>query len=165
MDTYLVDSAVYVGYSFGARLGWNIARDLPHRIDRVVLGGFPYRLRLPELDIPTLEAHIAQSASVAGTAERDYLRLTERLPENDPLALLAFTLGARVELRRDVDTTTPPPQPILFAVGSLDPLRSGAEELVAAVPGSQFVEIPGRHHFNAPGSRVFREAGVGFLGA
>ncbi len=41
MDTYLVDDAFYLGYSLGARVGWEVARELPHRIGRAVLGGVP----------------------------------------------------------------------------------------------------------------------------
>lgn len=41
MDTYLVDDAFYVGYSLGARVGWEVVRELPHRIGRAVLGGVP----------------------------------------------------------------------------------------------------------------------------
>ena len=35
---------------------------------------------------------------------------------------------------------------------------------VAASPDGTFFEIPGRNHFNAPTSRQFREAALGFLG-
>src|SRR5689334_10945099 len=34
LDTYLVDRAALVGYSLGARVGWEVALDLPHRIER-----------------------------------------------------------------------------------------------------------------------------------
>ena len=52
---------------------------------------------------------------------------------------------------------------MLFATGSDDAILEGSRQLASAVPLGEFVEIPGRHHFNAPGSRVFRDAAVAFL--
>lgn len=39
----------------------------------------------------------------------------------------------------------------------------GSRTLASAAPQGTFFEIPGRHHFNAPGSRAFREAALAFL--
>ena len=49
MDAYLIDDAVYVGYSLGARVGWEVVRELPHRIERAVLGGVPDGIPLARL--------------------------------------------------------------------------------------------------------------------
>ena len=38
-----------------------------------------------------------------------------------------------------------------------------SKKLADATPHGRFVELPGRHHFNAPGSRVFREAAIEFF--
>ena len=65
----------------------------------------------------------------------------------------------------DPDPENPPRQPVLFATGSEDAIRERSRRLAAATPGSEFLEVPGRHHFNAPGSRVFRHDGVAFLAA
>ena len=64
----------------------------------------------------------------------------------------------------DPDPAHPPEQPILFATGSEDAILERSKMLADATPNGEFVELPGRHHFNAPGSRVFRQAAVEFFG-
>jgi hypothetical protein len=58
-----------------------------------------------------------------------------------------------------------PQQPVLFATGAQDPVLDGSRRLALTAPKGSFFEIPGRHHFNAPGSRRFRETGLQFLQA
>ncbi|WP_373459549.1 alpha/beta fold hydrolase [Microbacterium sp. SORGH_AS_0862] len=58
MDTYLIDDAVYVGYSLGARVGWEVLRDLPERVLRAVLGGVPDGVPLARLDLDQVSALI-----------------------------------------------------------------------------------------------------------
>jgi hypothetical protein len=65
----------------------------------------------------------------------------------------------------DPDPDRPPQQPVLFATGSDDAILDRSRALAACAPRGTFVEIPRRHHFNAPGSRVFRQEAVAFLGA
>ena len=64
MDTYLVDDAFYLGYSLGARVGWEVARELPHRIGRAVLGGVPDGIPLARLDLDQVRAYIADGTPV-----------------------------------------------------------------------------------------------------
>ncbi len=52
---------------------------------------------------------------------------------------------------------------MLFATGSEDGILEASKRLASATPQGEFLEIPGRHHFNAPGSRAFREAAIAFL--
>jgi hypothetical protein len=63
----------------------------------------------------------------------------------------------------DPDQARPPQQPILFATGTDDAIIERSRALAASTPAGIFTEIPGRHHFNAPGSRVFRQAAIDFL--
>jgi hypothetical protein len=60
----------------------------------------------------------------------------------------------------DADPRHPPRQPILFATGSEDAILERSRALAAGTPRGTFEEIPGRHHFNAPGSRVFRQRAI-----
>jgi hypothetical protein len=53
---------------------------------------------------------------------------------------------------------------VLFATGSDDRILAASRSLAEATPGAEFFEIPGRHHFNAPTSRAFRDAALEFLG-
>ena len=165
LDTFLIDEAMYVGYSLGARVGWQVARDLGDRIQRAVLGGVPDGTPLARLDIDQVRRHIEDGTPVTDEATQSYIALTERVPGNDLRALLALAEGMRQSRSIDPDPETAPLQPILFATGSEDAVIEGSRTLAAAAPQGTFFEIPGRHHFNAPGSRDFREAALEFLGA
>jgi pimeloyl-ACP methyl ester carboxylesterase len=163
LDTYLVEEARYVGYSLGARVGWEVAQDLEDRIPRVVLGGVPEGIPLARLDIEQVRAYIADGTPVTDATTQNYIALTERVPGNDLSALLALAEGMRASRTIDPDASHAPQQPVLFATGSQDAVIDGSRHLASAAPQGRFFEIPGRHHFNAPGSRVFREAALAFL--
>lgn len=166
MDTYLVDTAFYVGYSLGARVGWEVALDLPGRVERVVLGGVPDGVPLGRLDLAQARAYVEDGIPVTDRVTQNYIALTERVGGNDLRALLAIAEGMRASGNADPDPAVrAPQQPILFATGSQDAIIEGSRALAAACPQGEFVEIPDRHHFNAPGSRVFREAALAFLTA
>lgn len=163
LDTYLVDEAFYVGYSLGARVGWEVSKDFSSRIPRVVLGGVPDGVPLGRLDLDQVRAYVEQGTPVTDQVTQNYIALTERVGGNDLRALLAIATGMRASGTVDPDPANAPRQPIMFATGSEDAIIEGSRALAAACPDNRFVEIPGRHHFNAPGSRVFREAAIAFL--
>lgn len=163
LDTYLVDEALYVGYSLGARVGWEVVQDIAERVPRAVLGGVPDGIPLARLDIAQVTAYVEDGTPVTDPVTLNYLKLTERVPGNDLRALLAIATGMRTAHTADPDPAHAPTQPILLATGSLDGIIEGSKALAAACPQGRFVEIPDRHHFNAPGSRVFRETAIAFL--
>lgn len=163
LDTYLIDEAFYIGYSLGARVGWEVLRDLGERIPRAVLGGVPDGVPLARLDIGQVRRYIADGTPVTDARTQAYIALTERVPGNDVRALLALAEGLRASGSIDPDSADAPEQPVLFATGSEDAVIAGSRALAAACPQGRFFEIPGRHHFNAPGSREFRAAGLEFL--
>lgn len=165
LDTFLLDEALYLGYSLGARVGWQVAGDLGDRIPRAVLGGVPDGTPLARLDIDEVRQYIADGTPVTDAATQSYIALTERVPGNDLNALLALALGMRASRSIDPDPATAPEQPILFATGTEDAVIEGSMRLAEAAPQGQFFAIPGRHHFNAPGSKAFREAALAFLQA
>lgn len=165
LDTYLVDEARYVGYSLGARVGWEVLQDIAPRIPRAVLGGVPDGIPLARLDLDQVRALADHGTPVTDAVTQNYIRLTERVPGNDLRALLAIATGLRESKQADPDPAHAPHQPVLFATGTLDAIIEGSRALAAACPGGQFLEIPDRHHFNAPGSRVFRAAALEFLAA
>jgi pimeloyl-ACP methyl ester carboxylesterase len=163
MDTYLVDSASYVGYSLGARVGWEVAKDLQDRLTKIVLGGVPDGVPLGRLDLGQVRALVDHGTPVTDKATLNYLQLMERVAGNDVRALLAIAGGMRASGAADPDPAHAPAQEILFATGSLDGIIEGSRALAAASPRGRFVEIPDRHHFNAPGSRDFRRLALEFL--
>lgn len=165
MDTYLVEEAYYVGYSLGARVGWEVVRDLPQRIDRAVLGGVPDGIPLERLQLDEVRAYISDGTPVTDRATQNYIALTERVPGNDLRSLLALAEGLRTTRTVDPDAADAPVRPILFATGEQDAIIEGSRTLANAAPNGTFFVIPGRHHFNAPGSRAFKDAALEFLRA
>ncbi|MCR2792425.1 alpha/beta hydrolase [Microbacterium sp. zg.Y625] len=162
LDTYLLDSVRYVGYSLGGRVGWQAAVDVPHRIERAVLGGIPDGRPLARMQIDQVKAYLDGGRPVEDAMTRRYISLAERVSSNDLRALVALAEGMRLG-DSDPDPASPPMQPVLFATGSEDPILEESQRLASAAPQGTFVEIPGRTHVNAPGSRDFRQAGVAFL--
>lgn len=164
LDTYLLDTVLYVGYSLGARVGWQVAVQVPHHVERAVLGGIPDGRPLARMQIDQARAYAEHGTPVEDAVTRNYVTLAERVAGNDLRALIALAEGMRLG-DADPDPSNPPEQRILFATGSEDAILERSRALAAATPNGMFVELPDRHHFNAPGSRVFRAAALEFLTA
>lgn len=162
LDTYLFDTVLYAGYSLGARVGWQVAVQAPDRIERAVLGGIPDGRPLARMQIEQAQAYAEHRTPVEDQVTRNYVTLAERVPGNDLHALVALAEGMRSG-DADPDPSDPPMQPILFATGSDDAILEQSKQLADATPNGTFVVLPGRHHFNAPGSRDFRKAAVEFF--
>ncbi|MGN6221020.1 MAG: alpha/beta fold hydrolase [Microbacterium sp.] len=162
LDTYLLDEVRYLGYSLGARVGWQLAVEAPHHVERAVLGGIPDGRPLGRLRIEQARAYAEHGTPVDDAVTQNYVRLAERVRDNDLRALIGLAEGMRFG-DADPDPERPPRQPVLFATGSEDAILERSRALAATAPNGTFLEIPGRHHFNAPGSRVFREAGLEFF--
>jgi pimeloyl-ACP methyl ester carboxylesterase len=164
LDTYLLDTVLYAGYSLGARVGWQVAVQVPERVALAVLGGIPDGRPLARLQIEQARAYAEDGTPVEDSVTRNYVTLAERVAGNDLRALVALAEGMRLG-DADPDPEHPPMQPILFATGSEDAILERSKRLADATPNGTFVELPDRHHFNAPGSRVFRQAAVEFFTA
>jgi len=163
LDTFLIDEALYVGYSLGARVGWQVTQDLGDRIPRAVLGGVPDGIPLDRLDVDQVRRYADDGIPVTDPVTQNYITLAERVPGNDLHALLALAEGMRDSRSVDPDPVHAPQQPVLFATGSEDAVIDGSRRLADAAAQGSFFEIPGRHHFNAPGSKAFRVAALEFL--
>lgn len=164
LDTYGVTEAAYVGYSLGARVGWRAALDMPDRITRAVLGGIPDGAPLTRFRVEEARHALATGETPSDRVTAGYLTMASAVPGNDVNALVALVEG----LRRggpddDPDPHDPPQMPVLFCTGSEDGIIGGSKRLAEATPGGRFYEIPGRHHFNAPVSRQFRETAIDFV--
>lgn len=162
IDTYLLDTVLYAGYSLGGRVGWQLLVDAPQRVTRAVLGGIPDGRPLARVDIAQARAYAERGIPVQDRVTQNYVTLAERVGGNDLGVLVALAEGMRLG-DADPDPARPPRQPVLFATGSADAILERSRLLAAAAPAGRFVEIPDRHHFNAPGSRVFRQEAVAFL--
>ncbi|CAN5154703.1 alpha/beta hydrolase [soil metagenome] len=161
MDTYMLDEAQYVGYSLGSRVGWQAALDLPDRITRVVLGGIPDGDPLTRFRVDEARAFITDGSPVDDPITNAYVTMAGGIAGNDLEALVSLVEGMRGGTQPD--RANPPGQPILFATGSEDGIIEKSRALAEATPNGAFFEIPGRHHFNAPTSRAFRDAAIDFI--
>jgi pimeloyl-ACP methyl ester carboxylesterase len=161
LDTFMLDEVVYVGYSLGARVGWEASRELPERITRAVLGGIPDGDPLTRFRIDEARAHIEFGHEVTDRLTQAYLQMAGGIEGNDLAALVALVEGMRGGPQPGADNA--PSQPILFATGSEDSILPKSRALAEAAHG-EFFEIPGRNHFNAPTSRAFRDAALAFIG-
>ena len=161
LDAYLLDEVDYVGYSLGARVGWQAARELEGRVRRAVLGGIPDGDPLRRFRIADARAHIEHGTDVDDRLTGAYLTMARAVPGNDLRALVALVEGMRGGSQPGAENA--PAQPLLFATGSEDRILEASRALARAAPDAAFVEIPGRNHFNAPTARAFREAAIGFL--
>jgi pimeloyl-ACP methyl ester carboxylesterase len=160
LDTFMLDEVAYVGYSLGARVGWEAARELPGRISKAVLGGIPDGDPLTRFQIAEARAHIEHGLPVDDRLTGAYLQMASGIDGNDLTALVALVEGMRGGPQPSADNA--PDQPTLFATGSEDGILPKSRALAMAAEG-QFFEIPGRNHFNAPTSRHFRDAALKFL--
>ncbi|WIB63241.1 alpha/beta hydrolase [Curtobacterium sp. MCBD17_040] len=161
VDAYLLDDVAYLGYSLGARVGWHTADRIPDRISRAVLGGIPDADPMRRVRVDQARAFIEHGEPVEDRVTNAYLTMASGVPGNDLRALVAMVEGMRDSVEPRPDNA--PTQPLLLAAGSEDGILAASQRLAAAAPRAEFVEIPGRNHFNAPTSRAFREAAIAFL--
>ena len=161
IDTHLIDEFVLLGYSLGGRVGWHAALELPERLTKAVLGGIPDGDPLTRFEVEEARAFIAGGPRSGDGLTMSYLDMAAGMPGNDLPALVSLVEGMRGGSQPD--PRHPPQQPVLFATGSDDPIVDASKRLAAAAPRGEFLEIPGRGHFNAPTSKVFRERGTAFL--
>ncbi|SDM96997.1 Pimeloyl-ACP methyl ester carboxylesterase [Cryobacterium flavum] len=163
LDAYLLTEVRYVGYSLGARVGWQAAREMGGRITQAVLGGIPDGDPLKRFQIADARAHLEHGTEVTDRLTGIFLEMAKAQPGNDLAALVALVEGMRGGPQPG--PTNAPNQPVLFATGSEDSILDASRALAEATPNGGFFEVPGRNHFNAPTSRPFREAAIEFLKA
>lgn len=159
LDHAEVDTAAYLGYSMGARIGLEVVMHHPERISRAVLGGIgaagaiahakqiAYALRMDE---PT-DDPVAQT----------FFKFASARPANDLIALAACIEGLRPE--RDPRRLGAITTPVLIVVGDRDQVAAGAPELVEEIPTARLVTVAGRDHMSAVPAGDFKRAAVDFL--
>jgi pimeloyl-ACP methyl ester carboxylesterase len=160
LDVLEIERAHYIGFSWGARLGFAVGEHAPERILSLVLcGNQPYAW---PVDSPMLRA---VTDAVAAGKERGMVAFVEtwesrligeRLPEpartwmleNDPLALDAEFRSAFVEgsISQDLSKWN---VPCLIYAGEEDEMHESAARAAGEIPGATFVSLPGHTHLSA----------------
>ena len=174
-----------IGFSFGARVGWELALTHPEAVASLTLGGLPLHDHLITLRA-MLEAH--EGTSVSASAETPAVDSTDEaiasftsIIDNSPIqpdALLKFVripFGPFFDVPAlragspDLPAGHPgahPHAPIAVVLGDADTIAADGAELYDMVRGNnplnRFISLPGRDHVNALTSGAFRRGALAF---
>lgn len=174
-----------IGFSFGARVGWELALTHPEAVASLTLGGLPLHDHLITLR-SMLEAHEGTSASAsaetpaADSTEEAIASFTSIIDGSpvQPDALLKFVripFGPFFDVPAlragspDLPAGDPgahPHAPIAVVLGDADTIAADGAELYDMVrndnPLNRFISLPGRDHVNALTSGAFRRGALAF---
>ena len=181
----LESRAHVIGFSFGARVGWELALTHPEAVASLTLGGLPLHDHLITLRA-MLEAHEGTSASAsaqtpAADSTEEAIASFTSIIDNSPAqpdALLKFVripFGPFFDVPAlragspDLPTGDPgahPHAPIAVVLGDADTIAADGAELYDMVrndnPLNRFISLPGRDHVNALTSGAFRRGALAF---
>jgi pimeloyl-ACP methyl ester carboxylesterase len=161
LDHLAVDSAAYLGYSMGSRIGLEVVISHPKRVRRAVFGG---------LGSAGAISHAAEIARVFLSREptddptaQTFYKFAAARPINDLKALAACIKGMNPDASpaRLAGISTP----ILVVVGDHDDIARDAPALIELIPTARLVTIAGRDHMTAVTAREFKQAALDFLTA
>jgi pimeloyl-ACP methyl ester carboxylesterase len=159
MEIAKLESAGYLGYSMGARIGVQLILDFPELVKRAVLGGIGMSGAIPKADA-IAEAFLRGEPTDDPIAQTFY-RFASARPTNDLKALAACITGLQPQW--EPAKLSAIRTPILVVVGDRDELAPDAPELVELMPSSRLVTIPGRDHMGVVPAREFKQAAIDFL--
>lgn len=174
-----------IGFSFGARVGWELALTHPEAVASLTLGGLPLHDHLITLRA-MLEAHegtsvTADSETPAADSTDEAIASFTSIIDNSPIqpdALLKFVripFGPffDVPALRAGSPNLPvghpgahPHAPVAVVLGDADTIAADGAELYDMVRGNnplnRFISLPGRDHVNALTSGAFRRGALAF---
>ena len=174
-----------IGFSFGARVGWELALTHPEAVASLTLGGLPLHDHLITLRA-MLEAHegtsvTADSETPAADSTDEAIASFTSIIDNSPIqpdALLKFVripFGPffDVPALRAGSPNLPaghpgahPHAPVTVVLGDADTIAADGAELYDMVRGNnplnRFISLPGRDHVNALTSGAFRRGALAF---
>ncbi len=161
LDTVGIERAHYLGFSWGARLGFAIGEHAPEHVLSLVLCGnqpFEWPVDGPMLRSVADAVAAGREHGVVAFVETWESSIGERFPEpgrtwileNDPIALDAAFRSLFVEgsISRSLANWN---VPCLIYAGEDDEMHDGAARAAAEIPGAVFVSLPGHTHFSAEG--------------
>lgn len=181
----LAPRAHVIGFSFGARIGWELALTHPEAVASLTLGGLPLHDHLITLRA-MLEAHEGTSASAsaetpAADSTDEAIASFTSIIDGSPIqpdALLKFVripFGPFFDVPAlragspDLPVGHPgahPRVPVAVVLGDADTIAADGAELYDMVrednPLNRFISLPGRDHVNALTSGAFRRGALAF---
>ena len=174
-----------IGFSFGARIGWELALTHPEAVASLTLGGLPLHDHLITLRA-MLEAHegtsvTADSETPAADSTDEAIASFTSIIDNSPIqpdALLKFVripFGPFFDVPAlragspELPAGNPgahPRVPVAVVLGDADTIAADGAELYDMVrednPLNRFISLPDRDHVNALTSGVFRRGALAF---
>ena len=181
----LAPRAHVIGFSFGARIGWELALTHPEAVASLTLGGLPLHDHLITLRA-MLETHEGTSASAsaetpAADSTDEAIASFTSIIDGSPIqpdALLKFVripfgpffdvpaLRAGSPGLPAGDPGAHPRVPVAVVLGDADTIAADGAELYDMVrddnPLNRFISLPGRDHVNALTSGAFRRGALAF---
>jgi pimeloyl-ACP methyl ester carboxylesterase len=158
LDHLDLESAHYLGFSMGSRIGIQCVLDFPTRLRKVVLGGVGKQGALTQAQSI---ARALRGGAPENPVAKSFSEFARARPHND-LEALAVCIEA-ISVPFDLALLSTVETPILMVVGSNDELVSGAEDLVELMPNTKLVIVQGRDHLGTVPAREFKEAALEFL--
>jgi pimeloyl-ACP methyl ester carboxylesterase len=158
LDHLELETADYLGFSMGARIGLQAVLDSPERWRKAVLAGLGTR---GAIDQAASIARALRGGKPDTELAETFFKFASGHRGNDLEALAACIEGPAPPL--DPARLAAVKTPILVVVGDRDELVSGADELVAEIPTSRLVTVPGRDHLGTVPAREFKEAALAFF--
>ncbi len=174
-----------IGFSFGARVGWELALTHPEAVASITLGGLPLHDHLITLRA-MLEAHEGTSASAsaetpAADSTEEAIASFTSIIDNSPVQPDALLKFVRIPFGPFFDVPAlragspelpaghpgaHPHAPIAVVLGDADTIAADGAELYDMVrednPLNRFISLPGRDHVNALTSGAFRRGALAF---
>jgi pimeloyl-ACP methyl ester carboxylesterase len=164
MDHLGIESADLMGYSMGGYISLVTLLRHPQRFRRVVLGGIGSPRSASARGRPNVvKALLAENAASVTDPVGKAFRVFAEASKNDLRALAACMQAGREPTTREQLAGIK--NRMLLVVGEKDDVIAEPEELAHAIPGCEFVSIPGRDHLTVVGDRRMKEAVAGFLKA
>ena len=174
-----------IGFSFGARIGWELALTHPEAVASLTLGGLPLHDHLITLRA-MLEAHegtsvTANSETPAADSTNEAIASFTSIIDNSPIQPEALLKFVRIPFGPFFDVPAlragspnlpaghpgaHPHAPIAVVLGDADTIAADGAELYDMVRGNnplnRFISLPGRDHVNALTSGAFRRGALAF---
>jgi len=152
LDSLDIETAHYLGYSMGGRIGFDTVMHAPHRLRSLIAGGAG----------PSPAALLAGSIFVKGQTMENILQKMEseygRMPDeqrnkylaNDIDALSASQDHSILDQESEYRTALSEfSQPTLMFVGTEDPRHEDIEATVPQMPNAKFISLEGLDHIGA----------------
>ncbi|WP_291856305.1 alpha/beta hydrolase [Bradyrhizobium sp.] len=162
LDHLGIARADIMGYSLGARITAELAREQPRRLRSAILGGIgigliegggPGENVAAALEAPSLQ-------DVTDPVGRTFRAFADQT-RSDRRALAACLRGSRRLMTAGQAAAIG--VPVLIAVGTRDEIAGSAAALGKIIPGSEVVDIPNRDHMRAVGDKVYKAGVIDFL--